>query len=230
MKVLEIYKELCKGYGQQGWWPTTPENSINPKYHPGNELRKLSDKEKIEIIFGAILTQNTSWKNVEKAIVNLNQKKMIDIDRVIEAEEKDLAELIKASGYYNQKAKKLKHMAKFLKENGLRKLEHMDIQELRQMLLSVNGVGKETADSIILYAFQKPIFVIDAYTRRIFSRLGLCDEDVEYDELQKFIAEGLDEDVLVYNQFHALIVEHAKRNCRKKQECDGCVLKCKSFK
>ena len=153
----------------------------------------MNEKQKLEIIFGAILTQNTSWKNVEKAIINLNKHNLIDVKKTIKIDNKKLAHIIKSSGYHNQKAKKLKNFSGFLLKNyngNLKELFGNDIGKLRHELLSVNGIGPETADSIILYAAKKPIFVIDAYTKRIMNRIGFKEES--YDELQEMFMDNLE--------------------------------------
>jgi len=221
--VLQICKMLEKRYGNLKWWPTTLENELHPKYHG----KKLNNKQRFEIIVGAILTQNTSWKNVEKAIFCLNREKLIDIKKLSKINKNKLAKLIKSSGYYNQKAEKLKIFADYLLKNyngNLKKLFSKNIPELRKELLSIKGIGPETADSIILYSAEKPVFVIDTYTKRIFSRLGFCKEDCKYDELQDFFMKNLKRDVKLFSNYHALLVEHAKNNCRKKPVCGDCVL------
>ena len=209
--MQQIYNILLKNYGKQGWWP------ISGSYFPN----KLDDKSKLEIILGAILTQNTSWKNVEKALTNLRKHNLIDIDNLLKT--KKLAELIKSAGYFNQKAERLKIIANFLKNNPIKELQKIETNELREILLEIKGIGPETADSILLYAFEKPIFVIDAYTKRIFSRLGFCKKETTYEDLQTLFHKNVDKNT--YNEYHALIVEHAKRFCKTKPECEGCILR-----
>ncbi|MFH1440377.1 MAG: endonuclease, partial [Candidatus Woesearchaeota archaeon] len=175
-------------------------------------------------------TQNTSWKNVEKSLICLNKNKLIDINRILEHPHKELAECIKSSGYHNQKAERLKIIVRFLKENPINKLAELPVNELREILLSIKGIGPETADSIILYAFNKPIFVIDAYTKRIMFRVGLCDKDVKYDDLQQMFMSALttsDQNIntKLFNEYHALLVEHAKRYCNVKPRCEECILR-----
>ncbi|MBN1377072.1 endonuclease [Candidatus Woesearchaeota archaeon] len=218
----QIYHILINKYGPQFWWPVTSQNKVIPEY---KKKDSLTEKQKTEIMFGAILTQNTSWKNTEKAIVNLNKNDLIDIDKILEINVTELANLIKSSGYFNQKAKKLKNICLFLKENPVNELERLKITDLRKKLININGIGKETADSIILYAFNKPIFVIDAYTKRLFSRSGLCRKDVSYDELQELFHSNLEKNAELFNEYHALIVEHCKEFCRKKPLCKECFLK-----
>ncbi len=226
-KQLEnIYNLMLKEYKPQGWWPTTPKGKLKPEYLDGPK----SEKEQLEVIFGSILTQNTSWKNVEKALICLNKNKLIDINSILDHPHENLAECIRSSGYHNQKAERLKILAKFLKATPLAMLQKLDVKTLREVLLKINGVGPETADSIILYAFNKPIFVIDTYTKRIMSRIGLCEKDVTYDELQKRFMDNLssanpETDVKLFNEYHALLVEHAKRYCATKPRCGECILR-----
>lgn len=219
--LTTIYQDMYTNYHAQNWWPVTPQNSLYPLYSGG----PTTDKQILEVIFGAILTQNTSWKNVEKAIVELNKHKFIDINKILAVEDEKLAQIIKSSGYHNQKSKTLKQVCNFLKQHPIAELKTKSIPELRSLLLSVKGIGPETADSIILYAFKKPIFVIDAYTKRIMSRIDLCKQDVSYDELQKLFMDNLDQNEKLFNEYHALLVEHAKRYCRTKPLCEECILK-----
>jgi len=201
-----IYNKLLARFGEQFWWPVTTGNST------------------LEIIIGAVLTQNTAWSNVEKAIGNLSREKMISIERMRSIGEKKLASMIKPSGYYNQKARKLKNVVEYLENNPLRQLAKMDVKQLRKSLLGVNGIGPETADSIILYALEKPSFVVDMYTKRIFFRIGLIDKNQGYEEVKQFFESGLPKDVNVYKEYHALIVELAKNFCKKKPLCESCPL------
>jgi len=206
--LLKIYQRIHESFGPQHWWPA--ETSF-------------------EVIIGAILTQQTSWNNVEKAISNLKKEQLLNPEKIRDAKKEKLEELIRPSGYYRQKTKKLKNFINFLWEKydgNLEKLFNQNISELRKELLSVNGIGKETADSIILYAAEKPIFVIDAYTVRIMNRLGITSEK-DYGMLQKLFEENLPKDVQLFNEFHALIVHLGKNYCKKKPICDGCPLKIK---
>jgi len=195
-KIKEIYDKLEKEFGKMGWWPT------------------ISSNKKFEISVGAILTQNTSWKNVEKAIFNLNKFNFLNKKAIKQINEEELEELIKSSGYYKQKAKKLKKFVEFL---------YSKKEITRESLLEVWGVGKETADSILLYAYNKEVFVVDAYTKRIMERLGFKFKD--YDELQKIFIENLPKDYKLYNEFHALLVNLGKEFCKKKPNCLECCLK-----
>jgi endonuclease-3 related protein len=218
--IYWFYSKLLKEYGPQGWWPTTSVGRSVPEYlgGPRNHVQKL------EVIFGAILTQSTSWKNAEKAIISLNKEDLIDISKLCGIDESRLSEMIRPSGYYNQKAKKLKEICQFLMNNPLEELEKLDTERLREKLLSVKGVGMETADSIILYSFGRPIFVVDAYAKRMFARIGICRKDVTYVELQEIFHKSLKADAHLFNEYHALIVEHCKRCCRKKPLCGNCFL------
>ena len=212
-RLKQIYLKLFKAYGPQGWWPLTEKNKFIPE-HKGE--KPDTEQRKFEIIIGAILTQNTSWKNVEKAIIELNKRNLLAKNKLKLLPAKKLGELIRPAGYYNQKAKKIKAIISFL--DSKKPIN-------RKNLLSVWGVGPETADSILLYAYEQPFFVVDAYTKRIFSRLGFCKEKAAYDDLQKLFRESMEKDADVFKEYHALLVEHAKRLCRKKPLCNECVLK-----
>jgi len=205
--LLKIYKILYSKYRSQKWWPTTLEGELHPSYHGG----KAGDRERFEIICGAILTQNTSWKNAEKAIISLNKARILNIEGILKTRKDTIAKIVRPAGYYNQKAERLKTAAKFF---SVRK----DVT--REELLSVKGIGPETADSILLYAYGKPYFVIDAYTRRIMSRIGI--RFTGYDDLQKRFMDELGENAKIFNEYHALLVELAKRHCKTKPECEGC--------
>lgn len=223
------YQTLLRTFGKQGWWPVTDTGKKFPTY---KQRRQLTGTQKLEIILGAILTQNTAWKNVEKAVVQLLRCNLIDVGRLLTIRKDRLAKLIKSSGYHNQKAIKLKAMAKFLAKHPIKQLEKMPTVQLREQLLSVHGVGKETADSILLYAFGRPVFVIDAYTKRIVARLGVCIEKVSYDALQAQFHATLPKNAHVFNEYHALLVEHAKQFCRKKPLCEECPIRgrCQYYK
>ena len=194
-KMEKIYGLLFEKFGEQGWWPT------------------ITNNKKFEIILGTILTQNTSWQNVEKTIKTLNLVWLISPIELKKIPEKHLAELIRSSGYYNQKAKKIKAVVEFL-DSG---------KELtRENLLNVWGIGPETADSILLYAYEQPIFVIDTYTKRILSRIGFKEKN--YEELQKLFHKSLKKDHKLFNEYHALLVKLAKENCKTKPLCNSCPL------
>ena len=192
-ELLDTYKELLKRHNYQGWWP------IDGNYNPGDYSYPHNEKEIFEICIGAILTQNTSWKNVEKALLELRKIDLLAPENIISCEQEKLARVIKSSGWYNQKAKKLKEFAKFF--NSL----DSNIPT-REQLLSVWGIGRETADSILLYAYKQPYFVIDEYTKRFFAHLKLD----SYEEWQDFFHKNLPEDYKLFNEFHALIVAEEK--------------------
>ncbi len=179
-------------------------------YHPGNYDLPQTDNEKLEICIGAILTQNTNWLNVEKALYNLKVKDLISVKGFLNVDQADLAELIKPSGYYNQKARKLREYCLFYRETGGRKPE-------RSELLSIWGIGKETADSMLLYAYNEPVMVIDAYTRRVFREAGFSFWDLPYDELREICEQLLTRDYRIYQEFHALLV-HAGKEMGKELE------------
>ncbi len=177
---------------------------------------------------GAILTQNTNWQNVEKAIFNLKQEKLLKPEKLYSLSEQQLAQLIRPAGYYRIKAKRLKNFLNFLYyecDLNFDVLKKQELQELRPKLLQVSGIGPETADSILLYALDKATFVVDAYTRRMFNRHGLVVEDITYEELRSFFMDVLPPDIQLYNEFHALIVRTAKKWClKKKPHCSDCPL------
>jgi endonuclease-3 related protein len=206
-KLLEIYNILLHEFGPRNWWPA---------------------KTRFEVIVGAILTQNTAWKNVEKAISNLSAKGVLSFKDIGDINEKDLAILIKPSGYFNQKAKKLKAFINFAVDQyggSLSKMMREDPGVLRKKLLGVFGIGKETADSILLYAFDKPVFVVDIYTYRILSRHRLIPEEFSYDYIQDFFTKTLPEDVYIYKEYHALLVCLGNKFCRSKPFCEQCPLR-----
>jgi len=218
--IKQIYDKLYSHFGPQYWWPVTLDGRITPNYHKNI---KLNEKQKLEICFGAILTQNTNWKNVEKAIIQLNKNKLINIEKIIKINNKKLASIIKSSGYHNQKAKKLKNFCSFLSINyNSDSFFKNNIKKFREELLSINGIGPETADSIILYAAKKPIFVIDAYTKRIMNRIGY--KEKTYEELQSLFMNNLELNEKLFNQYHSLLVELGKNICKKKPLCDKCPL------
>jgi len=232
-QLMKIYDLLLQAYGYQGWWPLSTETESKGfderGYHKKDYIHPQTEAHKLEICIGAILTQNTAWKNVEKALINLKKQNLMNAEKIIAADNKRLSAIIKPAGYYNIKSKKLKAFAKFFIVHK-EKFNSSSIE--RESLLSMWGVGKETADSILLYALDKPFFVIDAYTKRIFSRIGFFDEKISYEKAQEFFHKNLANDYKLFNEYHALIVEHAKQHCAKKPKCRGCVLrnKCKYFK
>ncbi len=213
--VKEVYDFLYGLYGSRGWWPVTPV-SCRGDAMPVYGLAAKSEKQRLEIILGAILAQNTSWKNAEMAVCELNKRGMINLKKLKLAKCREIADAVRSSGYYNQKAERIKLVADFLWKNPIRELDRKETGELRELFLGIRGIGPETADSILLYAFKRPVFVVDAYTLRMFSNLGIIDERSSYDEVQRVFMLSLDKDSKVFNEFHALIVEHGKRHYSKK--------------
>jgi endonuclease-3 related protein len=205
-RLMEMYHLMLNHFGPQHWWPAA---------------------DALEMMVGAILTQNTSWKNVEKAIKNLKKRSILNIRALHSISVPELAEEIRPAGYFNIKAARLKNLINFIVEryNGdvsMLLTEKTDI--LREGLLSIRGVGSETADSILLYAVGRPIFVIDSYTHRILNRHGLADDQASYHELQELFMDNLAEDTGLFNEFHALIVGIGKQYCRRKPLCGNCPL------
>jgi endonuclease-3 related protein len=227
-----LYDELYKNYGSQGWWPLVDlKPEINPTqrgcytgYHPENYDYPKNEDQIFEIIIGTILAQNTSWVNAENALWNLAQKDLISESKLNKLDLDDLAQFIRSSGYYNQKAIKIQNMLHFLNINPIPSLKNLEINVLRQNLLNIKGVGPETADSIILYAFKKPIFVIDAYTKRLLSRIGIIPEKSTYEYIQNLFHAQISADIVVYNEYHALIVQHCVHICSSKPNCPSCFL------
>ena len=208
MEISEIYNILLEKFGKQGWWPI-----LTRGYSEDNSIRELSEEERFEISLGAILTQNMAWKNVEKTLKKLRDNNFLDKDKLRDIDIKKLAEIIKSSGYNNQKAKKIKEFIKFL-DSG----EEIN----RENLLNVWGIGKETADSILLYAYREPIFVVDAYTKRIMDRIGYKENG--YEELQNLFMNSISMDDKLFSEFHALFVEFGKNICKKEPLCEKCPL------
>ncbi|MDO8490980.1 MAG: endonuclease [Dehalococcoidia bacterium] len=205
-KLDQVYRLLLDRYGPQHWWP---------------------GDSPFEVIVGAILTQSAAWVNVEKAIQVLKERSLLDPSELLRISQDDLARLIFSSGYYNAKARKLKAFVERLEEGyggSLSRLFALDTDRLRDELLSIHGIGEETADSIILYAAGKPMFVIDAYTRRVIDRLGLRVRERTYAAYQSLFMERLPHDERLFNEYHALLVRLGKETCRKKPDCSCCCL------
>ncbi|WP_373894252.1 endonuclease III domain-containing protein [Virgibacillus sp. CBA3643] len=197
-----IYDKLFDYYGPQHWWPA--ETSL-------------------EMMIGSILVQNTNWRNADKALYNL--RTFLYPAPMYQMPEEELAQLIHPSGFFNIKAKRIKAFLEWFKGYNfdMERIKNLDKLELRRELLSINGIGRETADVMLLYAFDKPIFVVDAYARRIFYRIGL-DMPKSYDAFRKKLEKTVPSDLQLYNEFHALIVEHAKMHCKATPICEGCPL------
>ncbi|MFA5812535.1 MAG: endonuclease III domain-containing protein, partial [bacterium] len=204
--LMEAFERMLRRFGPRGWWPgETP----------------------FEVMVGAILTQNTNWKNVERAIANLKSAGVLDPRAMLSLDPAALAELIRPAGYFRIKTGRLRSFLKYFVdryEGSVRPMAAGKLEELRLELLEVKGIGPETADSILLYALKKPTFVIDAYTKRIFLRHGICSEEDGYLELQELFMNNLADDVPLFNEYHALIVEAGKEFCRTTPRCEECPL------
>jgi endonuclease III related protein len=205
--LLNVYQRLYSHYGPQNWWPAS---------------------EPFEVIVGAILTQSTSWKNVEKSIFRLKQAGVLTPSTLRKLSNQELAELIHSCGYYNVKAKKLKAFSEWFGRNYGDSLDNLflnkNLNDLRNKLLDIYGIGEETADSILLYAGNKPAFVIDAYTRRVIDRLGISVQGPQYLHYQELFIQNLPEDPLLFNEYHALFVALCKDTCLKSPKCLTCCL------
>ena len=197
--LLQIYRILFEENGPQHWWP--------------GETRD-------EVIIGAILTQNTNWSNVEKAITNLRKENLLSLHSLSKAAPDEVAKCIRPAGYYNQKAVRLIHTSQQLYNFQIPPVK----EDFRSFLLSLKGIGPETADSILLYAYELPYFVIDAYTQRLFNRLGIIADHARYHEIQNLFMQNLKPNAALFNEYHALIVRHAKNHCRKQPLCKSCPL------
>lgn len=202
-----IYGKLYKRFKSQNWWPAD---------------------SKLEIIIGAILTQAVNWSNVEKAINNLKENNLLNLKSLDQIEQAELAQHIKPSGYYNMKAKKIKEFVEYLKDNYNLDLNNIDkgersVKVLRKELLRIYGIGPETADSILLYVYNKPIFVIDNYTKRILTRIGYISRNTNYGKIQNIFQSNLKQDIDFYKEYHALIVKLGKEDCLKSSPlCEKC--------
>ena len=222
-RLRSLYVRLLCAYGPQGWWPLPSragKRGFDSRgYHPGSFRWPRTAAERFEIIMGAILTQNTAWTNAEKALDRLREEGLALPPDLVATPAGRLSRFIRSSGSFNQKAKKLRETARaFLGKSALSRRGAPS----REMLLRLWGIGPETADSILLYAFQKPVFVVDAYTRRFLERVGMIVAGTGYDRIQELFHGGMPADHETYNEMHALIVEHAKRHCRAKPICGGC--------
>ena len=205
-ELRKFYDALHQAYGPQHWWPgDTPT----------------------EIAIGAVLVQNTNWQNAEKAITRLRDAGMLSWEALYRVPIDELAELIRPAGYYKVKARRLKNLVTWLCERHGGRLENLRdiaLPELREQLLAVNGIGPETADSILLYALEHPTFVVDTYTARVARRHGLIDAETDYYQLKSLFEDNLPEDARLFNEYHALLVAVGKRHCRPTARCAGCPL------
>lgn len=226
--LRRAYDRLYAAHGPQGWWPTTPPGESHPRYYPGRYRRPLSEAEQWEIMVGAVLTQNTAWRNAELALSRLIGEGLMDPAAMYALEVEQLADLIRSSGYYRQKARRLQRLASYLVERYKGKPAVFLSQPalaLRRELLALSGIGPETADSILLYAARYPFFVVDAYTRRFGGRLGLFYPDLSYAKVQSIFMEHLPRDPDLFNEYHALLVRHGIVRCRARPHCGACELK-----
>ncbi len=199
-----LFQHLLRAYGPQHWWPGDTQ---------------------FEIMVGAVLTQNTAWTNVEKAIDRLKAADALEARTIAGQSPEQLAELIRPAGYFNVKAQRLRNLCRFLLESGgIAALEGRSNETLRRQLLAVHGVGPETADDILVYAFERPVFVVDAYTRRLGERLQLLHGGEGYEEIRNAFETAFGPDTRTFNELHALIVHHAKYFCRKRPLCSECCL------
>ena len=215
--LLKVYESLYSTFGPQQWWP------VKGRYEGG----PVDSNSAFEVMVGAILTQNTAWRNVEKALENLRSAGCLTPEGLYRISIKRLALLLKPSGYFNIKARRLKSFIHFLYHQfggDVQRMLREESTRLRQKLLSVKGIGPETADSILLYAGGFPWFVVDAYTRRIFSRHRLVEAGASYQDLQDFFMRDLPRDAKQYNEYHALMVKLGKENCRREPLCEQCPL------
>ena len=202
--LRSLYAALAAAYGVQPWWPA---------------------ETRFEVMVGAVLTQNAAWSNVEKAIQRLRDEDLLSLPALLQADPARVAEAIRPSGYFNIKAQRLRNLCLFLDAaGGLEAFARLPLEAQRAGLLSVNGIGPETADDILLYALDRPVFVIDAYTRRLLQRFGLARGDEDYETLRAGFERALEADLQMFQQYHALIVVHAKAACRKRPSCDRCAL------
>ena len=201
----EVFNRMFDAYGPQNWWPGESD---------------------LEIVVGAVLTQNTNWRNVELAIENLRSAKLLSLEELHSVANEELESHIRPAGYFRLKAKRLKNVIRFIVEQygSMDALRDTALDRLRKELLCINGVGPETADSILLYACSKPTFVVDAYTARILKRHGWIEADADYHAIKEFFESQLNHEVDHFNEFHALVVQIGKHHCKPKAKCEGCPL------
>ena len=202
----EVFHRLLDRLGHQGWWP---------------------GESPWEVMIGAVLVQNTAWKNVERALENLRTAQLLDPHQLAATDSAELAELIRPAGYYRRKAARLLNLMRFVVDQydgSLAALQRADLLSLREQLLGVNGIGPETADSILLYALNQPVMVVDTYTHRIFARHGWVEYDTDYHALQEHLASELPSDAAVFNELHTLLVHVGHHHCKPKPKCEDCPL------
>jgi endonuclease-3 related protein len=206
-QLHRIYEQLLQHFGPQHWWPS---------------------ETAFETMIGALLTQNTTWKNAAAAVSALDARGLLDPERLLKVPPDELAPLIRTSGYFRQKSVRVHGFLKWFQEHyglSIDRMRREPLARLRRQLLAVNGIGPETADSILLYALERPVFVVDAYTRRVFSRHGIIAGNEDYEWIRGFFESALPSDVDLYNEYHALIVRVAVTHCRKRADCERCPLR-----
>lgn len=202
--MLAVFRSLLAAYGPQRWWP---------------------GDSPFEVMVGAVLTQNTAWTNVEMGLARLTSRIPLEADAILSIPTAELADCLHPVGYFNVKAQRLHSFCRaFLEAGGLDGLGKLETSDLRRLLLSIHGVGPETADDMLLYAFQRPVFVVDAYTRRIFERLGMLRGGEGYEPVRNGFERALGPDLSLFNEYHALIVHHGKYVCRTTPRCAECCL------
>ncbi|MFH1224207.1 MAG: hypothetical protein V1676_00200 [Candidatus Diapherotrites archaeon] len=227
MHPSALYESLSREFGEQNWWPVTDARAFTPTY---KKRAGLTERQKFEIMAGAILAQNTAWVNVMRALENLNREGLLDCAKLAKAKKQKIARLVRPSGYFNMKAEKLKRFAVWLEKNHGGKPSSFfgsgdTIQQLRSELLSLHGIGNETADSMLLYAGNLPSFVIDAYTLRFMERFYAM-RGINYVEAKHFFERSLPADAALFNEFHALLVELGKNYCKKSNpRCEECCVR-----
>ncbi|MDX9801029.1 MAG: hypothetical protein RBT69_06825 [Spirochaetia bacterium] len=223
--LIFIYEKLLETWGAQGWWPVIFEErkdfSDSKGYHKYNTIFDQSTTDRFEISSGAVLTQNTNWNNVYNCLLDFKQHGITTPDVFLKTDQELIKNIIRRTGYYNQKYIKLVNLVSFLQSNNFYKFPD-DLS--REALLELWGIGEESADSILLYAYNKKYFVIDAYTKRIVSRFNRTTKLKSYSDYQKYFTENIPDNLEIYNQFHALIVRHCVEVCRKKPICCKCIL------
>jgi endonuclease-3 related protein len=199
-----LYRRLFRTYGPQHWWPADSP---------------------FEVMVGAVLTQNTAWTNVEQAIANLKSRRWLAPRRIVELHHDALADCLRPSGYFNVKTRRLRNLCEWVvRRGGVGRLQRSRTQRLRAELLGINGIGPETADDILLYAFDRPVFVIDVYTRRLLGRLGWAGGDEDYETMRAMVESALPADVELFKEYHALIVRHGKERCSGEAGCYHCLV------
>ena len=223
-QLKTAYSLLYTHFGPQGWWPVYSDGGGG--YHKGDFSLPSTEKQRLEIAFGAILTQQASWKNAERALMNLMEHGLLSPERILGVHDEEMHAIIRSSGYFRQKTERLKAFSAFLVDRYGGSISEMlsgEVESVRKELLSLKGIGKETADSIMLYAGNIPTFVVDAYTFRMAERTGIM-PDRDYEALKSEFEDALGGDFRLYNEYHALLVELGKRHCRTRALCEGCPL------